>query len=466
MSIELCGVCPHPPIAVPYVGQMESDKVKETQYAMVELGGRIKDARVDTVVIISPHAPVFQDVVGINMKPVLKGDLSKFGAGYLKYELENDLPLAAEIKNQAAGLGLQVLELNEDVERRYGLDLNLDHGVTVPLYFLEEGGAIKPLVHVAMSVASPEQLYLFGLAVRQASDVLGRKVALVASADLSHCLAKDAPGGYNKRGEEFDLEMKRLLEAADIEGIIGMDPTLVREAGECGYRSIVMMLGALDGFSIKSDVLTYEGPFGVGYLVAILDIVSENPQNSLLAKLQEKKLADLEERRSQESYLVGLARKTLENHLSKAPQPQTGDIPEEFKKRAGVFVSIKKQGSLRGCIGTIEPCQASVVEEVMANAISAGMQDPRFQPVRSNELDELVYSVDVLQPPEPIGGLGELDPAKYGVIVRSGHRSGLLLPNLEGIETPEEQVEIARQKAGISPTEEVQLERFEVVRYT
>lgn len=465
MAVVLCGICPHPPVAVPWVGQMDAEKVKETQYAMIELGGRIRDEGVDTVVIISPHAPVFQDVVGINTAPVLKGDFAKFGAGFLKIELENDLPMVAEIKKQAAELNLQVLELNDDIARRYGLSLELDHGATVPLFFMEEIGAIKPLVHVAMSVAPPEQLYLFGLAVRKASDVLGRNVAVLASGDLSHCLTHDAPAGYNKRGEEFDLELKRLLAAADVEGIIGMDPTLVREAGECGYRSIVMMLGALDGYDIRSNVLSYEGPFGVGYLVATLDPVVENPKNSLVTKLQGKKEAENELRRSRESYLVGLARKTLENHLTGAPRPQTGDVPEEFQKKAGVFVSIKKHGNLRGCIGTIEPYQDSVVEEVMANAISAGLNDPRFQPVSRTELDDLEYSVDVLQPPEPIQGLEELDPAKYGVIVRSGRKSGLLLPNLEGINTAQEQVEIARQKAGINPHEKVQLERFEVTRY-
>lgn len=465
MAVVLCGICPHPPVMVPWVGQMDAEKVKETQYAMIELGGRIRDEGVDTVVIISPHAPVFQDVIGINTKPALEGGFEKFGARFLKFELENDLPLVAEIKKQAVDLNLQVLELNDDIARRYGLSLELDHGVTVPLFFMEEIGAIKPLVHVAMSVAPPEELYRFGLAVRKASDVLGRNVAVLASGDLSHCLTTDAPAGYSERGEEFDLELKRLLEAADIEGIIGMDQNLVREAGECGYRSIVMMLGALDGYDIKSNVLSYEGPFGVGYLVATLDPVSENPQKSLLAKLQKKKQADLEMRRGRESYLVGLARKTLENRLTGAPRPQTGDAPDEFQKRAGVFVSIKKHGNLRGCIGTVEPYQASVVEEVMANAISAGFNDPRFQPVSSEELNDLEYSVDVLQPPEPIQGLEELDPAKYGVIVRSGHKSGLLLPNLEGIDTAKEQVEIARQKAGIGPHEKIRLERFEVVRY-
>jgi AmmeMemoRadiSam system protein A len=465
MPVVFCGICPHPPVAVPWVGQMDSEKVKETQYAMVEVGGRIRDEGVDTVVIISPHAPIFQDVVGINTKPVLKGDFSKFGAKFLKFELENDLPLVAEINKQAAELNLQVLELNDDIARRYGLSLELDHGVTVPLFFLEEMGAIKPLVHVAMSVAPPEQLYRFGLAVRKASDVLGRNVALLASGDLSHCLTHDAPAGYNKRGEEFDLELKRLLEAGDIEGIIRMDQNLVREAGECGYRSIVMMLGALDGYNFRSEVLSYEGPFGVGYLVAILDPVLEDPDKSLLAKLQEQEQVEKQVRRSRESYLAGLARKTLENHLTGAPRPQPGEVPEEFQKRAGVFVSIKKHGNLRGCIGTIEPYQDSIVEEVMANAISAGLRDPRFQPVRREELEDLEYSVDVLQPPEPILGLEELDPAKYGVIVRSGHKSGLLLPNLEGIDTAEEQVKIARQKAGIAPHEKIQLERFEVTRY-
>jgi AmmeMemoRadiSam system protein A len=148
-----------------------------------------------------------------------------------------------------------------------------------------------------------------------------------------------------------------------------------------------------------------------------------------------------------------------------AAEPRLESIPEEFKKRAGVFVSIKKHGHLRGCIGTVEPYQENIAAEIMANALSAGLRDPRFHPVRQEELDDLEYSVDVLQPPEPVASIQELDPVKYGVIVRAGSRSGLLLPNLEGINTAEEQVAIARQKAGIGPEEEVQLARFEVVRY-
>ncbi|MCL6635357.1 MAG: AmmeMemoRadiSam system protein A, partial [Peptococcaceae bacterium] len=145
--------------------------------------------------------------------------------------------------------------------------------------------------------------------------------------------------------------------------------------------------------------------------------------------------------------------------------PEPGNVPPEFQKEAGVFVSIKKHGELRGCIGTVEPTRDSIAREVIMNAISAGTRDPRFFPVQEGELDDLEYSVDVLLPPEPAGGFEDLDPEKYGVIVRSGRRQGLLLPDLEGIDTPEEQVAVARQKAGIGPGEPVELMRFEVVRY-
>lgn len=465
MSVVFCGVCPHPPIVVPEVGGAEAERVAATSAALLELGGRLKNSGAETVVIISPHAPIFRDVVGINLSPVLKGDLSNFRARGVRFDLENDRKLAYEIKDQAAGLGITVVELTEDIIRRYYISLSLDHGVTVPLYFLEKAGVKLPLVHVSMTVGPPEKLYLFGIAVRGAAESLGRKVALLASGDLSHCLTYGAPGGFNPRGEEFDEEMARLLAGPDVEGVLQLDQNLVDEAGECGYRSIVMMLGALDGYDVKGEVLSYEGPFGVGYLVAAYQPTGKNPARSLFEKIWSKDRKNLLKRREEESYLVKIARQTLESYVKGEPEPPADNIPEEFKSKAGVFVSIKKRGNLRGCIGTIQPTAENVVEEVRANAINAGIHDPRFMPVHEEELDDLEYSVDVLLPPEPISGMEELDPEKYGVIVRSGRKSGLLLPNLEGIDTVEDQVKIARQKAGIRPNEPVELERFEVVRY-
>jgi AmmeMemoRadiSam system protein A len=164
--------------------------------------------------------------------------------------------------------------------------------------------------------------------------------------------------------------------------------------------------------------------------------------------------------------VVVLARETIENYVRErkvVAAPET--LAPEMEQKAGVFVSLHKGGELRGCIGTIQPHQPNVALEVIQNAISASTQDPRFPPVRSNELADLDISVDILQPAEPIESMAQLDPKRYGVIVQSGWRRGLLLPDLEGVDTAEYQVEIARRKAGIGPREPVQLYRFEVKRY-
>lgn len=165
--------------------------------------------------------------------------------------------------------------------------------------------------------------------------------------------------------------------------------------------------------------------------------------------------------------LVQLARDTVESYVKegKIPQPPS-ELTPEMTERAGVFVSLKKGGALRGCIGTFEPTRGNVAEEVMANAISSATRDPRFMPVGPEELADLDYSVDVLSPPEPVESEADLDPKKYGVIVESGWRRGLLLPNLEGVDTVEQQLDITRVKAGIGPTEPVKLYRFEVKRYS
>jgi AmmeMemoRadiSam system protein A len=167
--------------------------------------------------------------------------------------------------------------------------------------------------------------------------------------------------------------------------------------------------------------------------------------------------------------LVKLAKDTIENYVRQGTTIQPPkELPPEMEKRAGTFVSIHKRGMLRGCIGTIEPTEVNVAQEVIQNAISAATHDPRFPPIRPEELADLEIKVDVLGQPELVDGLEELDPKRYGVIVKSAadRRRGLLLPDLEGVDTAEYQVDIARRKAGIMPHEPVELYRFEVVRYT
>ncbi len=164
--------------------------------------------------------------------------------------------------------------------------------------------------------------------------------------------------------------------------------------------------------------------------------------------------------------LVELAKKTVEEYIRDRKVIHIPDLPiPEMKEKAGVFVCLKKHGQLRGCIGTFMPCCNNVGEEIIRNAVCAATEDPRFSPVSEKELSDLTYSVDVLSPPEKINDIKELNPKKYGVIVVKGEMKGLLLPDLEGVETVEEQIRIAKMKAGICPDEAVDIYRFEVKRY-
>ena len=226
----------------------------------------------------------------------------------------------------------------------------------------------------------------------------------------------------------------------DTRAVLNLDEDLIEHAGECGLRSIVILLGALQGLSVTPQILSYEGPFGVGYLVASFEAGQLPP-------------------------LVQLARKTVEKFIGEGKVIEPEELAPEMQEKAGVFVSIHKHGELRGCIGTFEHTQKNVAEETIANAISSATRDPRFPRITPDELADLDYNVDVLTSPEPVKSQNQLDPKKYGVIVESGFRRGLLLPDLEGVDSVDYQIDICRQKAGIMPDEPIKLYRFEVKRY-
>lgn len=235
--------------------------------------------------------------------------------------------------------------------------------------------------------------------------------------------------------------MGEIIKEGKLEKFLEMDKDMVEEAGECGLRSLQILAGILDGLPLKSQVLSYEGPWGVGYMTAYFEVEKE------------------------EDKLVLLAKEAIRSRIVSGKRLVAGDSYEQLKgKRKGCFVSLHKFGDLRGCIGTIEPTKENLALEIIANAESAALEDSRFPPVRRDELDDLVVSVDELGPIESCL-FEDLDPQVYGVIVKKGYRRGLLLPALAGIETPEEQVAIAREKAMIRPQEEVEYYRFKVTRH-
>jgi len=265
----------------------------------------------------------------------------------------------------------------------------------------------------------------------------------------------------------FDKEITVAMAAGDFLRFLAFTPKFTQKAAVCGLGSCIIMAGALDGKDVQAELLSYEGTFGVGYGVASFIPQGKNENRRFLKIFRHKEIEKLDSVVKNDDEYVRLARYSIEYYVThKKHANMPGNLPPEMLSNcAGVFVSLKKHGNLRGCIGTIAPVTDSIAKEILRNAVCACAQDPRFDPVRPDELEELVYSVDVLSPAEPIDSADKLDVKRYGVIVTSGQKRGLLLPNLEGVDTIEEQIAIALQKAGIRSDEKYSLERFEVVRH-
>lgn len=446
---------PHPPILIPEIGGQSLQEVEKTRLAMEKVSARIKSWNPDTLIVITPHGPVFRDAVSIAAAPQVHGNFANFGAGGIRISAETDTEAVDAIVKQAGQYGIPVLRITENSAQRYGLAVTLDHGALVPMYYLAKAGIKAKIIHITVGWLEYQDLFMFGQAVQESLRQLDRRAAVICSGDLSHRLTPDAPAGYSKHARVFDEALVKALEKMDIEGVRNLDPTLIEEAGECGLRPIYILLGIFRGLKVGASKLSYEGPFGVGY--AVIEF-----QTEVGARMEQIGV----DKTTGESVYVNLARRSLEHFVLTGRMLAVPDnLPAELQKRAGVFVSLKQNGHLRGCIGTFAPTKSNIAEEIIANAVSAGTGDPRFFPVEADELNGLVYSVDILSEPEPVKDTDGLDPKKYGIILRRGHRSGLLLPDLEGVDTVEEQVSIAKQKAGIRPEEPVEMYRFSVTRY-
>lgn len=242
------------------------------------------------------------------------------------------------------------------------------------------------------------------------------------------------------------------------------DPLFIEVASECGLRSFQIMAGALDQKKIKPHYYSYEGPFGVGYGICGFEICGEDLTRDIGNQYKKKMQEEVKKIKEHEDDYVRLARTTIE-HYVKEKVEIIPEVTEEMKRRAGVFVSIHEEGRLRGCIGTFMPVQDNIALEIVHNAISACSEDPRFDPITEEELDNLVISVDVLGEIEPVEDISTLDPHIYGIIVSHGSKRGLLLPDLKGVDTVTDQIQIACHKAGIHEGEKIKIERFKVIRH-
>ena len=260
-SIVFAGIAPHPPLLIPEVGGRRIEQVADSQRALREFSHRLIDAQPDVVVVISPHSPLDPRVFTARSANQLAGDFREFHAPEVTLSFRNDLAMVGAIIEAAA---------IEDVDLRlHDRDYPLDHGALVPLYYLHEAGWRGPIVVIGFTHQSNEKHLAFGRAIARAAGSTGRRLAVLASGDLSHRLVVGGPYEYEPTAHLFDEQIVDAIARGDPHGVIDVDPDLRNRAGECGYRSIVIALGATADLR-NNEVLSYEGPFGVGYLVAVL----------------------------------------------------------------------------------------------------------------------------------------------------------------------------------------------------
>ncbi len=465
MHLEGFYLLPHPPIALSEIGKGEEEKISSTRESMYAVGKEIMQKAPKTIILITPHGAMFDDAIALSDEKEIYGDFKVFNAPFVSMKLSINQELTSKIHELASEENIPAVLLTQELLSDYNETFSLDHGAMVPLYFINHFYKDYQLVHITYAPIDDISLYRFGMVIQRAVEELKEKAVIIASGDLSHKLKEEGPYKYSPLGPKFDKEFLDLLSKGDATGVLSIDKGTIAGAGECGRRSVLILLGTLEGKKFKGELASYEGTFGVGYGVMKFDTQSDG--DSILNKLTELKKTKYEQKKQQKNPYVRLARESLTYYLE--TRRMLDEIPsyvtEEMRSdKRGVFVSLKRHGDLRGCIGTIFPYTDCIAKEIIRNAVEAGIYDPRFREVEEEELYDIDFSVDVLT--EPIACHEEdLDPKQYGVIVKSKGRTGLLLPNLEGIDTVQEQLSIALKKAGIEPKEAYDIQRFSVMRH-
>ena len=421
---------PHPPVLVPQVGRGREEEARQSAEAMKKLGRILGEITPSVLLVLSPHAP-FAGGITFSVAESYGGDFSMFGAPTPQFTFPG-----------APDRGLRLVE---NLSSRFPAvvsrktKLLLDHGTLVPLSFLASGdGGRQPGIILANPIGlTPIGAFELGTYLASLAD--DEQWGLVASGDLSHRVTREAPAGFSPAGARFDSRVVEALRNNDPSGLLRLSGGEIEEAGECGLRSALVFLGLARKRNVR--VLSYEAPFGVGYAVAYAPL---HAAPDLARKVLETFFTEGEGRAREEAVRLS-------------------DLPE-MAERAGCFVSLKKKGDLRGCIGTILPRKASLAEEIAENSLAAAFEDPRFPPVQQGELDDISISADIVSVPEAVPDGTLLDPKKYGVIVEKGGARGVLLPDLEGVDTVEAQLSIAARKAGIGDWRTAAVRKFSVRR--
>ena len=460
MGIVAGFMVPHPPMIVPDIGRGSEAQVADTSAAYERVADEIAALEPETIIITSPHSIMYADYFHISPGRSASGSFAGFGAPGVRFSEEYDTELVRELCRLAGKEDFPAGTLGER-------DKELDHGTMVPLWFIRNRYKGGKIVRTGLSGLPLIDHYRLGMIIREAAENTGRRVVFVASGDLSHKLQDYGPYGYVPEGPEYDERIMDVMGRAAFGELLDFDSTFCDKAAECGHRSFVIMGGAFDGTAVKAERLVHQDVTGVGYGICTFYPEGADESRHFLERKMTEIEDELRSKREKSDEYVRLAREAVEAYVLRR---EVIDVPaglpdEMLSTRAGAFVSIHEHGELRGCIGTISATRSCVAEEIIGNAVSASTRDPRFPAIRPDELPWLDINVDVLGEAEDIDSEDELDVKRYGVIVSCGHRRGLLLPDLDGIDTPRQQVEIAMKKGGIHKFEKYKLQRFEVIRH-
>ena len=457
MPIIKTYMVPHPPLIIPQIGKGGENQIKKTTESYETVAKEISELKPNTIIISSPHTIMYGDYFHITNANKVSGDFSNFNASNISFEEEQDIELIEEIEN---------------ISKKYNFpagrtkDIELDHGTMIPLYFIRKYYKEGKIIVLGPSGLPLIDNYMMGIIIKEAINNLNKKVVYIASGDLSHKLQPHGPYGFCNEGVEYDKKIMEVCSNANFNELLNFEESFLDKAAECGHRSFTIMAGTLDGLNVKAKYLSHEDITGVGYGIITFTPQDKNDNRYFLDNYFNELEEKLNNKKQNEDPYVKLARLTIEEYISTGNTIETpSNTPKELlNSQAGVFVSIHKFGSLRGCIGTIMPTTNSIAQEIITNAISASTKDPRFPKIEIEELDYLEINVDVLGEPEDIDSEEQLNVKEYGVIVTSGMKRGLLLPDLDGVDTIEQQVSIAKKKAGIKD-EPYTLQRFKVTRH-
>ena len=445
----VCAVLmPHAPILVPEVGGERGGAAAAvaSRRAMRRAADCILSHCPEKLVLISPHSPRQPQAFGLWVDDPLEGTFAQFNAPHVSVSLPLARMLAKSITAEAEIRNLEMWKIQGRA---------LDHGALVPLWFLAEAGWTGPTVILSLRDSEVCGAAILGEVISAAAGALSARIAIVASGDMSHRLTPGAPCGFHPQAHEFDEEFIRLVRSGDYRKIACISPDLREVAAEDAVDTTLIAASAAKWKTAGHQVINYEGPFGVGYGVAIL--FSEKSPSS-------EEMASPPAVKTDGATLAGLARHSVETALQKSSDMPPEPAGQYLGAKGGVFVTIRrKDGALRGCVGTIDAVCENIVDETWRNARLAAFHDRRFAPVTSKELFGLRFEVSVLHAPEEVCSEADLDPLRYGVIAStSDGRVGLLLPGIKEITTTEEQLSIVRQKGQISPDEPIRLKRFQV----